>query len=191
MSTTSIHRHTGRVRRGVHRVAHVLAFVAVLCLVFMVALTVADVVRRTTEGRSVTGVTELSEVMMAVIVFLSLAYAERRGAHVSMTLVRDRLGPRASAILNGLGLAVMIVILGWMVLVTAERAWEAFVEQEFRYGLVRIPVWPARVAIAVGLAAYFVELCFRLYDDARQAWHGVPVSEDGSPAGPVKVSQLT
>lgn len=162
----------GRLRRGVHVVYQVLAFLAIACIVVIVLLTVADVVRRSTAGRSVAGVTELSEVMMVAIVFLSLAFAERRGAHVSMTLVRRKLRPRAAAILNGLGLLVMIIVVGWMVWVTAGRAWESFLQQEFRFGLVRVPIWPARIAIVLGLAAYLVELCFRWLDDVRQAWGG-------------------
>ena len=163
-------RDEGRFRRAVHGTTQLLAFLAVLGIVFMLLAVVADVTRRGLAGQSVKGVVELGEVMMVVIVFLGLGYAERRGAHVSMTLLVRKLSHRWSAVINGLGLLLVVVVVGWMVYVTADRALASFEVREYRFGLVRVPVWPARVAIAVGLAAYFLELLFRLYDDILAAF---------------------
>lgn len=167
-------------RRAVHATTQVLAFLAVLCIVIMLVAIVADVTRRSLAGKSVQGVVELGEVLMVVIVFLGLGYAERRGAHVSMTLLVRKLPSRSAAIINGLGLLLVVAVVGWMVYVTADRAIASFEVREYRFGLVRVPVWPARIAIAVGLAAYFLELVFRLLDDVKAALGKGPgpVSED-------------
>lgn len=157
------------VRRVVHAATQVLAFLAIVCIVVVLVATVADVTRRGLTGQSVKGVTELGEVLMVAIVFLGLGFAESRGAHVSMTFLVRRLRPRAAAVLNALGLALVVVVVGWMVYVTADRALASVAVQEYRFGLVRVPVWPARIAIAVGLAAYALELLFRLLDDVRAA----------------------
>lgn len=178
-------RSSSLLRRVVHATTQVLAFIAVFCIVFMLLAIVADVSRRQLAGQSVAGVVELGEVMMVAIVFLGLGFAETRGAHVSMTLLVRKLPPRAAAIVNGLGLLVVVVVVGWMVWVTADRALASFEVKEFRFGLVRVPVWPARITIAVGLAAYFIELVFRLLDDiqtARGKGSG-PVVDDGVDAG--------
>ena len=170
----------GGLRRAVHAITQVLAFLAVLCIVIVLVAIIADVTRRSLAGKSVQGVVELGEVMMVVIVFLGLGYAERRGAHVSMTLLVRKLPTRSAAIINGLGLLLVVAVVGWMVYVTADRALASFEVREYRFGLVRVPVWPARIAIAVGLAVYFLELVFRLFDDiqaARGKGPG-PVSED-------------
>jgi TRAP-type C4-dicarboxylate transport system permease small subunit len=166
----------GLVRKTVHQITQVLAFIAVLCIVVILFAIVADVTRRTLFGKSVEGVVELGEVMMVAIVFLGLGFAERRGAHVSMTLLVRKLSPRTAAIVNGLGLLLVVAVVGWMVYVTADRALISFADREFRFGLVRIPVWPARIAIAVGLAAYFLELIFRLIDDVRAAMGRAPAT---------------
>jgi TRAP-type C4-dicarboxylate transport system permease small subunit len=171
-------------RRAVHGTTQVLAFLSVLCIVVMLVAIVADVTRRTLAGQAVAGVVELGEVIMVAIVFLGLGYAERRGAHVSMTLFVRRLPPRAAAIVNGAGLLLVVLVVGWMVYVTADRALASFEAKEFRFGLVRVPVWPARIAIAVGLAVYFLELLFRLVDDIRAARGKLPspVADEADPA---------
>lgn len=162
-------RSDSHLRKLVHGLTQLLAFLAVICIIAMLLAIVADVTRRTLVGESVPGVVELGEVAMVLIVFLGLGFAERRGAHVSMTLVVRKLPPRTAAIVNGLGLLLVVVVVGWMVWVTADRALESFAAQEYRFGLVRVPVWPARIAIAVGLVIYFLELVFRLIDDVRAA----------------------
>lgn len=159
----------GPVRAVVRAFTRVLALAAVACIVFMMVAIVADVTRRRLAGESVEGVVELGEVMMVAITFLGLAYAESRGAHVSMTLVVRKLPPRAAASVNALGLLVVVGVVGWMAYVTADRALLSIELQEYRFGLVRIPVWPARIAVAVGLAAYFLELALRLFDQVRSA----------------------
>lgn len=174
-------RSNSPLRRAVHATTQVLAFLAVLCIVIMLVAIVADVTRRSLAGQSVEGVVELGEVMMVAIVFLGLGFAETRGAHVSMTLLVRKLPSRTAAIVNGLGLLLVVVVVGWMVWVTADRALASFEVKEYRFGLVRVPVWPARIAIAVGLAAYFLELLFRLLDDIQAALGKGPgpVADDG------------
>ncbi|MGH3384766.1 MAG: TRAP transporter small permease subunit [Nocardioidaceae bacterium] len=175
-------------RRAIHATTQVLAFLAVLSIAVMLVAIVADVTRRTLAGQSVKGVVELGEVMMVVIVFLGLGFAERRGAHVTMTLLVRRLPTRVAAVVNGLGLLLVVVVVGWMVLVTADRALASFEVREFRFGLVRVPVWPARIAIAVGLAAYLLELVIRLIDDTRAALGkgpGPAVEDPGADVAPL------
>lgn len=82
----------------------------------------------------------------------------------------------------------MVIVVGWMVLVTADRALASFEVREFRFGLVRVPVWPARIAIAVGLAAYLLELVIRLIDDTRAALGKGPapaVEDTGADVAPL------
>lgn len=161
-------RH-GAVRRVVHTVTQVVAFLAVVCIVVALVATVADVARRSLSGQSVKGVIELGEVLMVAIVFLGLGYAESRGAHVSMTAVVRRMSPEKAAVVNVLGQLLMVTVVGWMAFVTADRAIESVAAQEYRFGLVRVLVWPARIAIAVGLAVYVLELLFRLMDNIQIA----------------------
>lgn len=171
----------GRIRGTIDAVTRVMAMVSVTCIVLMLLATVADVVRRYLWGTSIHGVTEMGEVAMVAIVFLGLGYAQSRDAHVSMTLVVRRMRPECAALVNGLGLLVVTATVGWLLLVTSERAIASYQVSEYRFGLVQIPIWPARIAIAVGVTAYLLELIFALYDDIRVAqasWHPHPSGSD-------------
>lgn len=159
----------GRVRRTVDMATQLLGMVAIVCIAFMLLATVADVIRRYLWGESIHGVTELGEVAMVAIVYLGLGYAQSRDDHVAMTLVIKRIRPDIAAILNAIALLVATLIVAWLLLVTTDRAIESYAISEYRFGIVEIPVWPARIAVAVGVAAYLIELLFAIWDDIRVA----------------------
>ncbi|WP_293784803.1 TRAP transporter small permease subunit [uncultured Aeromicrobium sp.] len=161
--------HTSLPRRIIHGCTEGFALISVTLIIVVLGMTVADVLRREISGKSVPGVVEWSEVAMVMIVFLGLGYAERQRAHVAMTLFVRMLPPRTAAIINSLGLFLVLLIVAWMVYVTADRALTSFEVKEFRFGLVRVPVWPARVALALGLLAYLLELLLRTADTVRAA----------------------
>jgi TRAP-type C4-dicarboxylate transport system permease small subunit len=165
-------------RRVLHAATRVLAFVSVASIAFMMLATSADVGRRQFFGSSVRGVIELSEIMMVVIVFFGLGYAESREAHVSMTLVIRRLPARVAAAVKALALVLAIAVIGWMLVATFDRAIDSFVSGEQRFGIVRLPVWPARWAIVVGLAAFLLEMLVRLVDLIRTAWRTTPAATE-------------
>lgn len=171
-STTRSRPGAGLPRRALDRVNQVMAMASVACLVVMVLLTIGDVAWRSFAGKSIEGVNELGEVTMVVIVFLGVAYAEQRRAHVSMTLLVRRMQPRVAAALEGAGILLVALIVAWMLWVTTERALTSFEANEYRFGLVRIPIWPARAVIVAGLAAYLLQLALRLVDDVVDAVRG-------------------
>lgn len=152
-------------RRIVDAVTGVMALLSVVCIVLMLVATVADVIRRAVWGQSVRGVTELGEVAMVAIVFLALGYAQSRNAHVAMTLVVQRMAPAKAALVNGLALLFATGMVGWLLVESTERAIASFQVAEYRFGIVQIPIWPARIVIVVGLAAFLLELVFALWDD--------------------------
>ncbi|MEX1078011.1 MAG: TRAP transporter small permease [Homoserinimonas sp.] len=163
-------KRKGSVRRTIDGISTVLAFLAVACIAFVLVAVVADVASRTFFGQSIGGVVEMSEVMMVIIVFLGLGYAERRGGHVSMTLLIRKLPSRAAAIVNAIAFLVVVVVLGWMMWVTGDRAIASVAAGEYRFGLVRVAVWPARIAIAVGLAVYLLEIILGMLDNFRTVY---------------------
>lgn len=170
MIQTKKNLQSGLTRSAVEVLTKILAYLAALLLVIVLVLVIADVTQRALVGQAVRGVVELSEVAMVAIVFLGLPYAEQLRAHVAMTMVVEKLKPRAASIVNMAGLGLIIIIVIWMIWVTTGRAIESIEANEYRYGLARVPVWPARIAIAVGLAVLLMQLLLRMWDGIRAAF---------------------
>lgn len=131
---------------------------ATLAIFLIMIVTVVDVGARVLFARSVPGMMESAEVILVAAAFLGLGYAQRMRAHVSTSFIVDAL-PRAPARwLVRAGLAAVAVYIAGATIVSAQRAWSSFQGGEVRFGLIEIPQWPARAAIAVGFALLLVEV---------------------------------
>lgn len=154
-------------RRTIHTVSRVLAVGSAAGVVLLIALISADVLLRELGIFRIVGAAEISEMTMPMIAYLAFAFAFMRGAHVSTTLVTDRVPEAVSRVLITIGLFVLLAFLIWLTYATIEPAIHAYQIGQVRYGLLELPTWPARAAISIGLIAMCLEAVLRLVDSIR------------------------
>lgn len=138
-------------------ISRIFAVLASLTIAVIMTLTVADVLRRTLTGSSIPGTTEFSEVFLVAAVFLGLAYAMRTGAHVAVDILITRLPLHAGRVIFTIGMVIAIGVLAWITIQTASTALHSISVNEYRYGIIRVPIWPAKAVIPVALAALILE----------------------------------
>lgn len=143
------------------------ALIGVSGIFFLMLSTSLDVIWRTTFGSPIRGVQDYSSVAMVLVVYLSLAYAEKQGSHVSFGLIMDRLSRRASSTLTAVGLAVSTAVLAWVVFATGQEAINSVARGEYLVGLARAPLWPARIGLTAGLILLCYQLLVRIWGLAR------------------------
>jgi TRAP-type C4-dicarboxylate transport system permease small subunit len=130
------------------------ALLAGIALLLMMLAGAADVIMTNLDllglqSRPVPSTTEFMATMMVVVVFLGLALAQQRRAHIRITLSRLA-GPRLERPLDVFRHALhglfygLIAWFGWSV------AAHSAATGEFAAGLVNFPVWPARLILAIG-----------------------------------------
>lgn len=169
---TGIRRFAAAAFRGfaatVHALARAMSVVSVLGMLFVMLLVTYNVVLRLTGQSEVRGIVEYVELAMAVLAFFALGEAERRRQHVSMSSLVDRLSGTAYRIvrvLGGVGAALVAVLLAW-------ASWDvlaaALETGEYKLGLVRLPMWPARVAVFAGFLVLALEQIVTAVEDARR-----------------------
>lgn len=112
----------------------------------------------------------VSQYYMVAIVFIPLAFAERRSLHISVEVVAERLPDRvqdmlavASALLSALVYAAL-ALRGWEEASRAAATGLFIIEQD-----VRVDTWPARWLMPAGAAMMLAALVFKL---ARRAAGG-------------------
>lgn len=162
-----------RVQTLLSRGAAVIASLAVALLA--VGITI-DVMLRHFLGSGVAGMIEYVATFMVVVVFFGMAQGQRRGEHVGMSFVVDRLPATPRHLLPIIGLVLMALLILWMTVETAEAALKSYRSGEFRFGLIRVPLWPARASIPIGLLLLFGETVRSAILEAR-AWRAYSPEE--------------
>lgn len=154
--------------RMLNVVTDVAAYLAGFGIVAIMLLTTLNVVLRLIQGRGVAGTVELSEVTLAAIAFLAIPFAVKEAEHVSTALLYDRLPPRIARALLLLGGTVVLLVVAVSVWVAWPQAMRSLASGEARMGLTRIPIWPGRIGVAIGLTLTALQLMASMVGIARQ-----------------------
>lgn len=149
------------------RASAVVAYLTGALIVVLMLLTAVDVLKRSLGDGGVRGTIEITEVVLVIAVYLGMIGAEISGSHIRTSVLIDRLPTRAGGALASIALLIGNVIVALMAFETTLRAWQSVDVGEYRFGLLEVPVWPARIAIALGLIGLLAALILRLIAEAR------------------------
>lgn len=156
----------------------------------MVALT-SEAISRYLTSRSIPGVFELVETLVVVVAFMGLAYTERSGKSVRVTLVTNRLQPTTKKFITACAMFVAALTAAWIAYACWGNAFQSFSQGEFRAGLIQFPLWPARFIAAAGITMAAIEFLATGLRTLRGDQHS-SVSAESQPvdgAGEVRASE--
>ena len=149
----------------------VLNAVAIVVLAAMMFLTVADVSMRYFFNSPITGATEITEFMMALIAFLGLAYCAVKQGHLKLDFVISRFPQRIQAIIDTVCFFVGLLLCGII-------AWRAFVEGieqrriNMHSSLLEIPHFPFFWVMSAGFAVLTLVMVMEFIKYIRKAVKG-------------------
>jgi TRAP-type C4-dicarboxylate transport system permease small subunit len=177
-------------RNLVKRLALGVLLVGGLGMLLSMFLGVGDVVGTQVLHSPLPGAYEITESTMVLIVFGALTYAQIRRSHIRVELLYTRMSPRIQAALDVLADLAGLVFFGLLI-------WQAFSEARYSYqinertvGLIRFPLYPARMMLAAGTALMIVQLLLDLVTDLGRIVRGEPPEPlDGAEPAPAGGSQ--
>ncbi len=100
---------------------------------------------------------EISQAGLAVVVFMGLAFAQRRRGHVTVDILFNRFTGLAKTIFTALALFAAIAFFAFLAWRTGISALESYQVDERSWGLTRFPIWPSKIAVAFGCVVALLE----------------------------------
>ena len=161
---------TSRVGRLNELITLWLARIATGALALIAVVTLCDVVARKVFNRGFTFTVEMTEMAMALIVFLGVGLVTHQRGHIVVDVVTLRLSERARV---WLGLVTNILSLGF-VLIMVWRLWlqAAFITSKGdTTPILNFPLWPIAYVIAVGSLFLVTGLILHVLDSVDRALH--------------------
>ena len=158
----------------VERLALVVLMVGGVGMLMSMALGVADVVGTQMLKVPVPGTLELTESTMVLIVFGALAYTQIRRAHIRVELVYAHMGPRVRAAMDVFADLAALVFFGLLLWQAVNEAIYSVEIREATFGLIRFPLYPARIILAAGTALMVLQLLLHLIEDLGRVRTGAP-----------------
>lgn len=166
------------------RIALAVLLVGGVGMLMSMFLGVADVVGTQLLHVPVPGPYEITESTMVLIVFGALCYAQIRRAHIRVELIYTRMGPRTQAAMDVVADIAAIIFFSLLLWQAKNEAQYSYQINERTVGLIRFPLYPARIVLAAGTALLILRLTLDLIIDARRVATG-EASQSSDPGAPV------
>ncbi|WP_110598329.1 TRAP transporter small permease subunit [Salinicola lusitanus] len=166
--------------RLIRHLANLLAALALVSLFLMMLQTVVDVLASNLSGRPIPGNLEIISVYhMVLVVFLPLAFVEKKNEHISVDLVYQMLPSRLQRWVLVAGYLVTATFLGLLAWQTWADAMRSYQLNEMMMGAVYVTIWPAKLALPVGFSAMLLMVLANAYQAATEPdFDPSPVSSD-------------
>lgn len=135
--------------------------IAGIVLIAIACIVTLDVLSRAVTGSPITGVFEISGLMLVAVTMLALPAVLLRQKHLRVDIALEQAGPRATRALQALDIAVGLGVLGLLMNVAAHDSVEAFQRGYLVNGMISIPTWIPYLTIAVGTAGGIMVLALQ------------------------------
>ncbi|MGX0905006.1 TRAP-type C4-dicarboxylate transport system, small permease component [Roseovarius sp. EC-HK134] len=161
------------IRKILKLISDAFGAVAMLFLAFLMFGITADVITRAITGNPISGVFEMSELSLVMIVFLGAMWAQNDHAHIRVNILTRKLSglPHRIAMAFSWGCgALALFMFAWS---STQEAIYSVSIWEFRWGYIQFPIWWTKVGVAVGLWLAAIQMTFHavtalIHDEAEE-----------------------
>jgi TRAP-type transport system small permease protein len=121
-----------------------------IATLLITVVVVVDVAGRVIFNNPIHGATELAELLLVGMVFFGLAAAQQGRQNYSIDIATRHLPPSMQGLVDLLGYIVSLGIVAVLAWLSTKQAFVSFERGEAGFGIIPLPIWPARFVLAVG-----------------------------------------
>lgn len=150
-------------------IAKAFLYFAALLAFLLSFLVVADVIGRVVFNAPVQGTPEIVSTAIVIVCFLQAGFAIRSGGMLNVDVFVLALPPRGREGLLTLGALAGVLFFAFLCWGSVEPFVHAFVSNEYEgEGALRVPSWPARLALLVGSGLAASSYALSMIEHARR-----------------------
>lgn len=146
-----------------HQINNRLAELCGLLLFGMMILLTLDVVFRVS-NKPIPGLTTLGVLVLLAVVYLGMSRCEEVHEHTTVDILTNRLPAKwkdiNSIVVNLLKLVAVVMLF----CVSVDNLIQSYSTQEIFADVVKIPIWPSKLAVVIGSFFFVVQVVFNLLD---------------------------
>jgi len=166
-------RAVRRLERYVSPIAEVMHKIGLAILLLMMFLTVGDVLGRYFFAMPIPGTFEVTNFMLALIVFLTLGYTLVRKGHISIDLIICRYSPRTQGIIDSITYLASLILFCLVIWQTVVHARRLYLGNNVS-GILSWPIYPFVIVAAIGSLLFCLVLLINFLSSIVKGVHGEP-----------------
>ncbi len=138
----------------------------------MMFLVVVNTLTRKFFNAPVTGAFEVTESMLTLTVFLSLAYTQRQGGHISVDVLSRHFSPATQRVTRVLVPFLGVICFAWATYANWNFAFQSVQINEQEWGEITYPIWPVKLLMCIGLGILTIQFVVDTVKQLRAALRG-------------------
>ena len=141
----------------IDRLARTINVISMIIFFIIMLLTIIGIILRFL-GAPLSGITNLSESLLIIAVYCGVAYAQQVKQHVAVEFLITRLSRTPQKILTMINLIIPFGICTILIFVSWNFALESWHVSERMSGAPFFPIYPPKIAIAIGISLLWLQL---------------------------------
>lgn len=138
------------IENGLRVVERGLLYISTLVILWVMVWVTTEVIARYIFNSPLEGHLEGAELLLPIIVFLGISFAQSRDDHVGMTLFVDMLSPTAKRNANLLTLFLSMLTCAVLAYFSAKFTYRAWDYDDVTMSPPYWPTWPSAIAVPIG-----------------------------------------
>jgi TRAP-type mannitol/chloroaromatic compound transport system permease small subunit len=143
-----------------------------IILFVMMLLVVTNTLTRKFLNAPVAGAFEITQSLLTLAVFLSLAYTQRSGSHISVDVITRHLTGAMRRLSRMFGHLLGVACFAWATYANWGFAMQSYAMDEQEWGEITYPLWPVKLMICIGLGILTLQFVVELLREIRDMQRG-------------------
>ncbi|MEW9053087.1 MAG: TRAP transporter small permease [Neobacillus sp.] len=135
-----------------------LLMVSGITVIFSMLLITIDVIMRNVFNKPIAGVIEMMNIALIIIVALGFSYVQGKKENIMIEIATSKLPAIYKNLLDLTGYIIGFLVMAVIAWKSGVNAVSSFSAQEHTMGLIKIPLWPSKVLLTIGIGVLSIRL---------------------------------
>jgi TRAP-type C4-dicarboxylate transport system permease small subunit len=136
--------------------------VAAVFIVLIALIIIVQVIGREL-GFQIHGADDFTSWSVAASIFFALAYTFKKGAHIQVTLITERLTGRCAKAATIISLFISAIAIGFLTLSAIHLLYDNYQYGDLAQGLLSVPMWIPTISLFLGAFLLFLAILDSLF----------------------------
>ena len=145
------------IRKGLDRLFMVGGAIAAVFIVSIALIIIVQIIAREL-GFQIHGADDFTSWSVAASIFFALAHTFKKGAHIQVTLITERLRGRSVKVAAIISLFISVIAIGFLTLSAAHLLYDNYQYGDLAQGLLKVPMWIPTISLFLGAILLFMAI---------------------------------
>ncbi len=153
-----MHTFLSNLEKRFKKLENIFLMLSGITVIFAMLLITVDVIMRNIFNKPITGVIEIMSVALIIIVALGFSYVQGVKENIIIEVATNKLSDFNKSLLDLAGYLIGLTVITIITWQCGLNAISSFVAKEHTMGLIKIPLWPSKWLLTIGMATLNIRL---------------------------------